>query len=633
MSSKEITTTKLLSSLAEEANINMQINKHILEKIQIYENQINDIKQLLKKEKEKDKENNKNNDKNNNTFIYEYINILKKLKNSLNQDIQKISEKNNKYKEKLFENSTIEQSLEKEQLDNFIIKYTLEKLNDDIFRYNKSIKASKKDYGIFFEPKRDTDINSKTGDYIIYNLSVDSQRSMLLENRNFSKCVNKNMGYQRKIKKKKKKIEKLKYYIEMFKRMINKIPLLKKFDSSTNIFEDILNIQRQDIIETSNNVNKKFQEDDNNFQFNSKVSRNVYQKKIIKKKDNENSDNDDEDNIKIKKYHNKTISVIDINNNQLSLINDHQENEEESEKESQNEKNNINVHKNNLSTSVIYNNNSKNKNKKKLQLLSLDELFDISNYEGKKEEIIDEELHSNDDTKFEKKVIPQKKIINDYLKQIKSDVPSLNLSLIEFNKEKAMNEADMYSLQRRNFEVNDIDCLINNMKKKIKKIRKKTRINQKKYLAMRDFINETKNNYKILRPLKIKSTAEGANIDFKIQNLIGKSENNGSNKNILKGNENVIEEEVVGSEYSDEDKYEDEKEMVEYLKTNEINIIKDEDSGNEVDNNDYMKTQIDIKPDIGLNLGVNVKNNGKNKKYIKKKAKIKEEDEGKFNSK
>ena len=150
---------------------------------------------------------------------------------------------------------------------------------------------------------------------------------------------------------------------------------------------------------------------------------------------------------------------------------------------------------------------------------------------------------------------------------------------------------------------------------------------------MRDFINETKNNYKILRPLKIKSTAEGANIDFKIQNLIGKSENNGSNKNILRGNENVIEEEAVGSEYSDEDKYKNEKGIVEYLKTNEINIIRDEESGNEADNNDYMKTQIDIKPDIGLNLGVNVKNNSKNKKYIKKKAKIKEEDEGKFNSK
>ena len=110
-----------------------------------------------------------------------------------------------------------------------------------------------------------------------------------------------------------------------------------------------------------------------------------------------------------------------------------------------------------------------------MQLLSLDELFDISNYEGKKEEIIDEELHSNDDTKFEKKVIPKKKIINDYLKQIKSEVPSLNLSLIEFNKEKAMNEADMYSLQRRNFEVNDIDCLINNMKKKLKRIKKKNK--------------------------------------------------------------------------------------------------------------------------------------------------------------
>jgi hypothetical protein len=259
----------------------------------------------------------------------------------------------------------------------------------------------------------------------------------------------------------------------------------------------------------------------------------------------------------------------------------------------------------------------------------------LSNYEGKKEEIIDEELHSNDETKFESKVIPQKKIINDYKKQIKNEVPSLNLSQIEFNKEKVMNDADLYSLQRRIFEVKDINCLINNMKKKIKKLKKKLKINKKKYEAMRNFINETKENYnKILRPLKIKSTVEGANIDFKIQNLLGKNKNNdNNNNNKVEEKQKVIEEELVGSDYSDEDKYMDEKEKEEYLKANEINIIGDDNSDNEVDKNNFMKTQIDIKPNIGLSLNVNANKYRKNKKYIKKKNKILEKDDSKFNSK
>ena len=51
----------------------------------------------------------------------------------------------------------------------------------------------------------------------------------------------------------------------------------------------------------------------------------------------------------------------------------------------------------------------KKKRKKKFDFLSIDELFDLSNYEGEKEAIIDDELHSNDEAVFETKIIPKKK--------------------------------------------------------------------------------------------------------------------------------------------------------------------------------------------------------------------------------
>ena len=159
---------------------------------------------------------------------------------------------------------------------------------------------------------------------------------------------------------------------------------------------------------------------------------------------------------------------------------------------------------------------------------------------------------------------------------------------------------------------------------------------------MINFIEETKENYnKILRPLKTKSSVENAKIEFHIQNLIGKNKNK-NNKNIMEENQKTIEEENVGEEsvgssYSDEDKYMDEKENDAYLKVNEIKIIGDgdDDVDNAVDKKNNVKTQIDIKTDIGLNLNLdkNANKNGKIKKYIKKKNRIKEEDDSKYNSK
>ena len=155
---------------------------------------------------------------------------------------------------------------------------------------------------------------------------------------------------------------------------------------------------------------------------------------------------------------------------------------------------------------------------------------------------------------------------------------------------------------------------------------------------MKNYIEEIKTNYKILRPLKIKSTVEGGDIDFKIQNLLGKksgkinSNNNDKKEEINK--HNVIEEEegCVGSDYSDEDKYEEDNDN---KNDDGIDINGADDSGSEKDNNNIMKTQAEIKTKIGLNLiyNNNISNKMIDKKNKKRKIKVNVDENDKFNSK
>ena len=115
----------------------------------------------------------------------------------------------------------------------------------------------------------------------------------------------------------------------------------------------------------------------------------------------------------------------------------------------------------------------KNKERKKINILNVDELLDIGNIEVEDEEIIDNELNSDDEVFFENKIKQKKKIKTDFLSNLKKEVPSINLSQIEFNKLKVINDADAYSLQKRNFEQGNINGKIRNMKKQIKNLEKK----------------------------------------------------------------------------------------------------------------------------------------------------------------
>ena len=203
-------------------------------------------------------------------------------------------------------------------------------------------------------------------------------------------------------------------------------------------------------------------------------------------------------------------------------------------------------------------NNSKNENRihQKIDILKIDELFDISNIEGKNEAIIDEELHSDDEVVFEDKIHPAKKITKNYLAFIKLKVPKIDLSQIEFNKIKIMNEDDLYSAQKRKFNQNNINSSIAEAKKAVKKIQRRCNLNRKKLEAIQNFIEDVKYNYKILKPLKIKTSVSGNHIDDyykkKYFDIVGETINQNDKQQIK---ESQIDEEV-GSDYSDEDKYE-----------------------------------------------------------------------------
>ena len=157
--------------------------------------------------------------------------------------------------------------------------------------------------------------------------------------------------------------------------------------------------------------------------------------------------------------------------------------------------------------------------KKQINLLTISELFDVNNEEGENEAIIDDELHSDEGIKFEPKIKQSQKISkNENLTKIKKLIPDVDLSLIEFNKKKAMNEADLYSLENRKFNEQNIDDKIEDMKYKKKEILRKIEINKKKLEAMKKFVNNLQNNYNILKNLKLKSSV--CNSFFCENNLI-----------------------------------------------------------------------------------------------------------------
>ena len=236
----------------------------------------------------------------------------------------------------------------------------------------------------------------------------------------------------------------------------------------------------------------------------------------------------------------------------------------------------------------------KNKKKlKKIDILTVSQLFDVNNDEGKSEAIIDDELHSDDDVIFQPKVKQNNKISKGFrLTQIQEKIPKVDLSLIEFNKKKIMNEADLYSFNRRKFEIKNIDEQIKEMTLKRKEILHKCKISIKKIIAMKQFSENMQKNYNILKPLKLKTSVFVGINDNKM--------NFEDNKDGLKDIEEINEGD------SDEDNYDNimneninytQRDIMKKFKKSSVKNLKRKINNNEANKKIYKKIKINKRED------------------------------------
>ena len=538
---KKDNTKESITKLADEAKMHINNNKYLLEISEIFKQQISLVKNLIT-----------NYSLNSNQNISKSNDLAMKYKNellSLNTKLKEEINKNINKQEYILKNinkdlSILNQTLSQFSIDNFILNNTVNKFDSNITSLTNGIEASKK-YDIFREPKRESEIELKESKnvFLVYNL--ECQQKMLSFCRSYTKYKYKNFKKRNKIDILKKNILKLKniinyYSIKLYGEEQNKNIIQQKIKKNKK--NDKNNDKKVDIkkrIRTNPNYKKEFGEKNKNL-------KNIEKKKFISINENkENDGNSNESKNKNNSENNSYDKALMLNENDNSLFTNIN-NEEKKE--------------------------NKNIERKKINILKIDELLDIENIEVKNEDIIDEELNSDDEVFFEKKIKPKKKITVDFLSNVKEEIPSINLSQIEFNKLKVINEADAYSLQKRKFEQDNINGKIKNLKKQKKNLEKKIDINKNKINVIHNFIEDVKYNYKLLRPIKVQTSAAGNPVNYireKLLNIVEETITETEKKDKIisdkyKTGKTAVEEgeegeenneELVGSDYSDEDEY------------------------------------------------------------------------------
>ena len=193
-----------------------------------------------------------------------------------------------------------------------------------------------------------------------------------------------------------------------------------------------------------------------------------------------------------------------------------------------------------------------------LQFIRVENLFDLPSEEGEDEKIIDDELHSDDDTILEGKIKFPKQLSTSYLSDIKKTIPQFNFSQINFNKGKMNGEVDIYSLQRRQkYKSQDVDIQIREQKKMIDKMTYKLEILKQKENIMKDFVKKLKEKYDEIKSMIYQTTVSNiATEDFVIKSL-SKCFNDGDNYNNNDNDNNVNEKDDVIIEEKDEDNVDD----------------------------------------------------------------------------
>lgn len=240
---------------------------------------------------------------------------------------------------------------------------------------------------------------------------------------------------------------------------------------------------------------------------------------------------------KIKKYQKKIKKIC--NNNQI--LNNY-------------------INKNNKTLLNELSNNSDDKKPKNGIIggfTKIEDLFDIWQEEGETEEIIDEELHSDDDAYFESKIKQKKKLTID---NIKNKIPNLSLKQIEFNsRKKEEEEMGLYDLERRKYRNKNVFDKVKDIKKKIEKINTKLKSLKIKENIMREYIAKLKGNYNSIRPIFNRQISQ-TNIfqDDIIFNSLNKETKKVQNQN----SDNFLDDikEIDENYYNENEKSEDKKE-------------------------------------------------------------------------
>ena len=524
-----------LKYFAEKAKEVITLNNNFHKQKEIYEKYIKEIKTILF-----DKDNIKEN--------------LKKINNQLKSNIESLKKEYDKIKSlkynSLYKECTDELEMDKPLLnqlksDKFTLEYTLSQKNDFIKVLTLNMKNSLI-FTLFRHPKRDSFLDLKEGNSVIKEIITQTQSNILSNSKNFNYFKEKYKKAQRKKEILKNKIkqlreciyflnkEKAKFIQNFDKQLVNNSKHLKQsqiitnsnlktFDRTYSSYETTPTIKTSDNKE--NIDNNKFKLSKSTKKYEEDIKYNILY-----------NSNNDKNKIRKDEITNAIMSTVIQNSskfNKYESINNYKncetlKNDIEFTSSKISDENKIN---NILSNKALSEENRKSKKAKhKINIKedkiiqtfqNLEELFQITDSENEGEEIIiDNVIHSDDDTILEKKIIPKKNLCNTYIEKIESTIPKLNLDLIEFNKLKIYREVDLYSLERRNYKNLTVEDHIEITKKKIRKLKKKVKINSTKENAMNKFIEDLKNKYILYKKIKTKSSAFNSKVNYIANNEI-----------------------------------------------------------------------------------------------------------------
>lgn len=503
-----------IKELAEIGIEKINENKFLLETISVYQSQLDFIKNILDK---KSKLNFNNSAETSNIIKNDFLSYYKQLKQlveNLRESNKKLSQKYDMNYNIIFDEWSLNKlDLNKNRIDVFILDYEIKQKNDIIKKLNENVINSKR-HSIFRENKRESETGRNTATNYINSDNLYAQRDLQIECRNYNRCINR-------IKKRIKNIQKMKEISKSLGQFIN---YSRKENISSNKDSKIYN--KKNDVKASNFFS---------FQVSKKRSTN-------KKKPNNDID-----------FNATTFDDLGKNyqfgGDSLMFNEEEEVNKEQTYISNNNNYNSLFFSNDNISSSIIEK-EKKKKMKEKFKFLTFEELFDLENEEGEKEIIIQEELHSDDEVVFEKKIKNKNRINTEYLSKIKKQVPGLFLNQIEFNKKKVMNEADLYSFQRREFNRQNIDQNIKTMKKKIKIMKRRKELNGQKLKVLMDFDKKAEEQYESLKKVKVLSSVKDKDISF-----MKKEFYNYRNKKF--NNDVIIEEEEKA--YTNKKKFEDEE--------------------------------------------------------------------------